>query len=199
MRRSGILLPIFSLPGKYGIGCFSKNAYDFIDFLKKAGQKYWQILPLGPTGYGDSPYQTFCSFAGNPYFISLETLIEEGLLDKKKVDKVYKDCGDERVDYEMLYNTRFAILHDAYESAKAKNFKRLKAYKSFEEVNTEWLTDYALYRAVKRDLGNTSCIEWEDPIRLRDPEAMRTCRERLADDIRFVEFQQYLSIPSGWL
>lgn len=191
MRRAGILLPIFSLPGKYGIGCFSKNAFDFIDFLKESGQRYWQILPVGPTGYGDSPYQTFCSFAGNPYFISLETLIEEGLLDKKKVDKVYKDCSDDRIDYEMLYNTRFTVLHDAYESAKKKNYKRAKAYKSFEEDNAEWLTDYALFMSLKDEMGGISFTEWPEELRVRDEKALKQASKRLAEEISFYKFLQY--------
>ena len=104
MRESGILLPISSLPSSYGIGCFSKDAFEFIDFLKGAGQKYWQILPLGPTGYGDSPYQSFSTFAGNPYFIDLETLIADGLLTKEECDSF--DFGDNEmyVDYGELYN-----------------------------------------------------------------------------------------------
>ena len=109
-RASGILLPIFSLPSKYGIGCFSKDAYKFVDMLKEAGQSYWQILPLGPTGYGDSPYQSFSTFAGNPYFIDLKTLIKEGLLTKKEC-KAY-DFGDQAdcIDYEKIYNSRFKAL-----------------------------------------------------------------------------------------
>ena len=108
-RASGILLPVASLPSKYGIGCFSKEAYDFIDKLKEAGQSYWQILPLSPTGYGDSPYQSFSSFAGNPYFIDLETLIEEGTLSKEECDSC--DFGDSliHIDYEKLYQNRFGL------------------------------------------------------------------------------------------
>ena len=109
-RASGVLLPVFSLPSKYGIGCFSKEAYKFIDQLKEAGQSYWQILPLGPTGYGDSPYQSFSTYAGNPYFIDLKTLIKEGLLTKKEC-KVY-DFGEQAdsIDYEKIYNSRFKVL-----------------------------------------------------------------------------------------
>ena len=104
-RASGILLPVFSLPSKYGIGCFSKEAYRFIDLLKKAGQSYWQILPLGPTGYGDSPYQSFSTYAGNPYYIDLKTLVKEGLLTKKEC-KAY-DFGDQEecIDYEKIYKS----------------------------------------------------------------------------------------------
>ena len=105
-RASGVLLPVFSLPSKYGIGCISKEAYQFVDQLREAGQSYWQILPLGPTGYGDSPYQSFSTYAGNPYFIDLETLIKEGLLTKKEC-KEY-DFGDkaEFIDYEKIYYSR---------------------------------------------------------------------------------------------
>ena len=107
MRKSGILLPVSSIPSKYGIGTFSKQAYAFIDLLAQAGQTYWQMLLLGPTGYGDSPYQSFSTFAGNPYYIDLEELIEEGYLTKEDCDQY--DFGDnaEYVDYEKIYNSRF--------------------------------------------------------------------------------------------
>ena len=112
MRTSGILFPVFSLPGKYGIGCFSEEAYKFVDFLKEAGQTYWQILPLGPTGYGDSPYQSFSTFAGNPYLISLEDLISQGLLTEEECEAV--DFGDgSEVDYGKLYNGRWNLLMKA--------------------------------------------------------------------------------------
>ena len=103
MRASGILLPVTSLPSPYGIGCFSKEAYEFVDQLEKGGEKYWQILPLGPTGYGDSPYQSFSTYAGNPYFIDLETLIEEGLLTKEECDSVDFGSNPAYVDYEKIY------------------------------------------------------------------------------------------------
>ena len=114
MRTSGILLPVASLPSKYGIGAFSKEAYKFVDTLEKAGQSYWQILPLGPTGYGDSPYQSFSTFAGNPYFIDLEKLIKKGWITKDEC-KAY-DFGDNAgyVDYEKIYNCRYEILRKAY-------------------------------------------------------------------------------------
>ena len=109
-RASGVLLPVASLPSKYGIGCFSKEAYDFIDKLKAAGQSYWQILPLAPTSYGDSPYQSFSSFAGNPYFIDLETLIEEGLLTKKECDACDFGSDPHKIDYGKMYEERFPLL-----------------------------------------------------------------------------------------
>ena len=110
MRECGMLLPVSSLPSRYGIGAFSGEAYDFIDTLQRAGQKYWQILPLGPTGYGDSPYQSFSAFAGNPYFIDLEAFIEEELLTKEECDRA--DFGDNRryISYDKLYQNRFPLL-----------------------------------------------------------------------------------------
>ena len=113
MRECGMLLPISALPSEYGIGCFSKEAYEFVDMLKECGQSLWQILPLGATGYGDSPYQSFSTFAGNPYFIDLETLIKEKLLKREECEGV--DFGDgETVDYEKIYFNRFKILKIAY-------------------------------------------------------------------------------------
>ena len=104
MRKSGMLMPVSALPGAYGIGCFSKEAYEFVDILKEAGQKLWQILPLGQTGYGDSPYQSFSTFAGNPYFIDLETLIEDELLTKEECDQADFGENEEEIDYEKIYN-----------------------------------------------------------------------------------------------
>ena len=123
-RAAGILLPITSLPSKYGIGCFSKSAYDFTDWLKKAGQTYWQILPLGPTSYGDSPYQSFSTFAGNPYFISLEALIEEGVLTKEECDKA--DFGEllNDIHYEKMYKNRYPLLHKAYGRSRISEIGR---------------------------------------------------------------------------
>ena len=117
MRASGVLMGISSIPSEYGIGCFSKEAYDFVDILEKAGQRYWQILPLGPTGYGDSPYQSCSTYAGNPYFIDLEELIKEGLLTKEECDSCNWGEDPVYVDYEKIYNYRFPLLHKAYERA----------------------------------------------------------------------------------
>ena len=202
-RKSGILLPISSLPSDYGIGSFSKEAYEFVDFLEKAGQSYWQILPLGQTGYGDSPYQSFSTFAGNPYFIDLDDLIGEGYISREDVSCLYFGSISAYVDYAEMYKNRYIILRKAYDNSpfslsavnrqeSPEGREKQEAFENFIRDNRDWLTDYALYRAVKRDLGNTSYIEWEDPIRLRHPEAMRTYAEKLADDIRFVEFQQYI-------
>lgn len=156
-RASGILLPVFSLPSKYGIGCFSKEAYRFIDLLKKAGQSYWQILPLGPTGYGDSPYQSFSTYAGNPYYIDLKALVKEGLLTKKEC-KAY-DFGDQEecIDYEKIYKSRFKALKKAFE-----RFRENEDYEAFAEENADWLDDYSLYMAIKDRNGGVSWKEWED-------------------------------------
>ena len=127
-RRAGILMPLFSLPGKYGIGSFSKEAREFVRFLKEAGQSYWQILPMGPTGYGDSPYQSFSTFAGNPYFIDLSTLVEEGLLLEEELSDLSFSDSEERVDYGKLYKLRFPVL----EKAVKRFLARLEAETEFE-------------------------------------------------------------------
>ena len=145
MRESGILFPISSLPSKYGIGCFSKEAYEFVDFLKESGQGYWQILPLGPTGYGDSPYQALSAFAGNPYFVAPDKLIEEGLLSYDEANSFDFGSNSERVDYGALYFNRSVIL------AKARDrfFERVSTDKGLEQKYNRflkkeeyWLTDY---------------------------------------------------------
>ena len=164
MRASGILLPISSLPGKYGIGSFSKEAYRFVDFLKNAHQKYWQILPVGPTSYGDSPYQSFSTYAGNPYFISLEELIEEGLLTEEECDKV--DFGNriDKVNYEKLYNGRFKLLKKAY---KKSNISEKEDFDKFKSENCYWLNDYAMFMAIKDRFNGQSFDKWAEDIKLR--------------------------------
>lgn len=133
-RESGILLPIFSLPSPYGIGCFSKEAYDFVDQLKEAGQSYWQILPLGPTSYGDSPYQSFSTFAGNPYFISLDELVEEGVLTQEECDEADFGKAKRTIDYAKLYKNRYPLLRKAYERSRVwenEDFLRFKEENSW--------------------------------------------------------------------
>ncbi len=189
MRKCGVLMPISSLPSRFGIGGFSKEAYDFVDFLVAGGQSLWQILPLGPTGYGDSPYQSFSTFAGNPYYISLDKLIEEGLLTEQECENC--DYGDnpEYVNYEKIYNTRFKLLRMAFDRA---NIINQDAYKSFVEENKEWLKDYAMYMAIKDSKKGIAWIEWDEDIRLRKPEAMARYEKELEDDINFYSYQQYL-------
>ncbi len=189
-RSSGILMPIFSLPGKYGIGTFGKSAYDFIDFLVKAGQKYWQILPVGPTSYGDSPYQSFSTFAGNPYFIDPDMLIEDGLL--KETDCTAFDWGNEenRIDYGKIYNSRFIILKKAFDNG----FKRdNRSILEFKKQNSDWLESYALFMALKRHFGMKAWTEWDDDeIRLKKPEAVKKYSVLLKEDIEFFTYIQYL-------
>lgn len=189
MRKCGVLMPISSLPSRFGIGGFSKEAYDFVDFLAEAGQSLWQILPLGPTGYGDSPYQSFSTFAGSPYYISLDKLIDQGLLTEEECESV--DYGNDpvKVNYEKIYYTRFNLLRMAFERA---NVNENQEYIDFVEENKEWLKDYAMYMAIKDSLGGTSWIEWDEDIRLRKPQAMAEYEQKFAQDIAFYSYQQYL-------
>lgn len=188
MRASGILLPIFSLPGKYGIGGFTKEAYAFVDFLKSAGQKMWQILPLGPTGYGDSPYQSFSTFAGNPYFIDLDEFVKEGFITEEEC-LLYDGTGEGKtIDYEKLYFNRFKLLRIAYERS---NIRENQLFLEFIQDNSFWLDDYALYMAVKNSFDGKAWIEWDKDIRVRTPEAMRAYAEKYADEMDFYRFQQF--------
>ncbi len=185
-RTAGILLPITSLPSRYGIGSFSQSAYDFIDWLKEAGQSYWQILPLGPTSYGDSPYQSFSTFAGNPYFISLEALVAEGVLHKEECEAA--DFGDQAdcVDYEKLYKARYTLLYKAYQrSWITENHD----YQHFVRKNKWWLSDYALFMAVKEQYNNVSWDQWPEDIRLRKGSVMEEYYKELYP---YVEFHQYM-------
>ncbi len=188
MRKSGILLPVSSIPGKYGIGSFSKESYEFVDFLKKAKQKIWQILPLGPTGYGDSPYQSFSTFAGNPYFIDLDELIEKGLLTEEECAEFSYGENECCVDYAAIYNSRRVLLRKAYERS---NIGACEEFQEFVRENQFWLDDYALYMAVKDDLGGCSWTAWDEDIKLRKPEALVAYREKLQKEIECYQFQQY--------
>ncbi len=187
MRKSGILMHISSLPGPYGIGSMGRSAYEFVDFLEKAGQSYWQILPLSPTGYGDSPYQSFSTFAGNPYLIDLDTLILEGLLEKEEVEEIswFRDEG--RVDYGCLYNERSRLLKKAF-----ARFIPGKAFDAFLEENREWLPDYALFMTLKEHFRGKEWQNWSMSLMLRLPEVMAGCRQIYEEDIRFHSFVQYL-------
>lgn len=189
MRRSGVLMPVSSIPSRYGIGTFSRQAYDFINLLEQAGQTYWQMLPLGPTGYGDSPYQSFSTFAGNPYYIDLEALIEKGWLTEEECDQYDFGDNEEYIDYEKIYLSRFKALRTAYGNSR---IGEQEDFQRFCRENAYWLDDYALYMAVKNSFGGKSWSEWDDDIRLRRPEAMKRCREKFADEIGFYQFQQYL-------
>lgn len=187
-RTSGILLPVSAIPSKYGIGAFSKEAYEFVDMLKEAGQSYWQILPLGPTGYGDSPYQSFSTFAGNPYFIDLTALIQEGVLTEEECRSC--DFGNDpgNVDYGKLYQERFRILRKAYERSEIyKNTDFLK----FVQENAFWLEDYALFMAVKNCFGGEPWNKWAEDIRLRWGFALDYYREKCYYEIEFYKYLQF--------
>ena len=188
MRASGVLMPVSSLPSRFGIGCFSKEAYAFVDFLISAGQKYWQILPLGPTAYGDSPYQSFSTFAGNPYFISLEELTEEGVLTKKECQSADFGKRADDIDYEKIYKNRYPLLHKAYERSRISEDPD---YVCFAEENRWWLADYALFMAVKERFGGAPWTEWAEDIRLRRDYAMDYYRRELYFDIEFQQYLQY--------
>ncbi|WP_367567049.1 4-alpha-glucanotransferase [Lacrimispora sp.] len=186
MRECGILLPVASLPSKYGIGAFSKEAYEFIDRLKQGGQHYWQILPLGPTGYGDSPYQSFSAFAGNPYFIDLDELVKEGLLTTEECESV--DFGDNPrdIDYEKMYFNRFPLLRKAYVRWKDQGHTGEEARASLGEETA----GYCFYMAVKNHFEGKSWILWDEDIRLRSEEAVLKYEKELADEIGFYGFLQ---------
>ncbi len=189
MRASGILMPVFSLPSRYGIGSFSKSAYQFVDMLKKAGQKYWQILPLCPTSYGDSPYQSFSTYAGNPYFIDLDQLIEEKLLTRKECQAC--DFGDDPqdIDYGKLYENRFKLLRKAYERANVGEDQEFEAYR---RENAWWLDDYALFMAVQDRFDGVAWNEWAEDIRLRWSNAMDYYRRELYYEIEFYSYLQFV-------
>lgn len=189
MRASGILLPVSSIPSKYGIGTFSKEAYEFVDFLAQAGQTYWQILPLGPTGYGDSPYQSFSTFAGNPYYIDLEQLIEAGYLTEEDCASCDWGGTEAYVDYEKIYNSRFKVLLKAFKNSKIEENDELV---QFVKENEAWLPDYALYMAIKDSKGGISWAEWDEDIKTRRPEALDRYRNELREQVLFYEFQQFL-------
>ena len=189
-RSSGILMPISSLPSPHGIGTLGAEARKFVDFLADAGQSWWQILPVGPTSYGDSPYQSFSAYAGNPYLIDLDLLCEDGLLTPAEVNAVSWGTDPARVDYSAIYNGRFPLLHLAMERGWERDADKVKA---FSEENDAWLPDYALFMALKRHFGMSAWTEWPDEdIRLRRPEAVARYREELADDIRLFTYIQYL-------
>ncbi len=186
MRTSGILMPIFSLPSSYGIGTFGKAAFDFVDFLNKSGQSYWQILPLNPTGFGDSPYQSFSSFAGNPYFIDLDILIQEGLLTKKEVGDC--DFGDnsQKIDYEKIYKYRYPLLKKAF-----YRFSPDSSYGAFENQNAFWLNNYALFMAIKQANGGVCWRDWPKALLEKDLFAIKNAEKNYKEEINFHKFLQF--------
>ena len=187
MRNSGILMHISSLPGPYGVGTMGKEAYRFVDFLKKAGQTRWQILPLSPTGYGDSPYQSCSTYAGNHYLIDLEQLIEEGLLTREEVESFPWCNRDDQVDFGMLYNSRLKVLRLAY-----SRFPGCEEFDEFCRENADWLSDFTLFMALKDEKGGAPWFQWEDGLKFRDPDTIWNTRQALREQTRFYAFVQYL-------
>lgn len=189
-RSSGILLPIFSLPSKYGVGTLGQAAYDFIDFLADADQAWWQILPVGPTSYGDSPYQCYSTFAGNPYFVDLDLLVEDGLLKKTELKGVDFGSDPAQVDYGKLFENRFPLLRKAFARGKVAMAEEFAA---FRRENARWLDDYALFMAAKDHFSGKPWTEWpDDDLRMHRPDAVRRYMEKLAEDVEFYSFIQLL-------
>lgn len=186
MRKSGILMHITSLPGPYGVGSMGKSAYDFVDFLAAAGQSYWQILPLNPTGYGDSPYQSFSTFAGNHYLIDLDTLVTERLLLPQELEGIDWGCREDRVDFGKLYTERTRLLKLAH-----SRFEVTPEYLDFVRDNAIWLEDYALFMAIKEHFHGRDWQNWSVSLLMRLPPVMAAYRDELGDSIRFQYFLQF--------
>ncbi len=186
-RVAGVLLPITALPSPYGIGCFSEEAYRFVDWLKKAGQVIWQILPLGPTGYGDSPYQSFSSYAGNPYMISPDVLFERGFLTEEECKESMAEFATDRVNYAALFRTRYPLLRRAFERSRGKKDRERD---QMEMRLSPWLEEYALFMAIKDHLGGLPLSQWHEELRMRNPSALEGCRRSLSEEIAFHRFLQ---------
>ena len=191
-RCSGILMPISSLPGGHGIGSMGKPAHDFVDFLAKAGQTIWQILPVGPTGYADSPYQSCSAFAGNPYFIDLDLLAADGLLTRKDYAAINWGGDAAHVDYGTLYEKRFAVLRKAYVNFLKK--RPVPGYETpypddwyrFRFLSSDWLPDYCLYMAIKEANGMVDWQQWPRALRVREPEALAEFKAEHAGEIELL-------------
>lgn len=192
-RSSGILLHPTSLPGKYGIGTLGKEAYKFIDFLVSSNQKLWQIFPLGPTGYGDSPYQCFSSFAGNPYLIDFDLLIENNLLTIEDLENINFGNNEEYIDYGAIYNNKYPLLKKAYDNFKNNYNESLKEpFSNFKNENISWLEDFAMYISIKNHFNGLPWNEWPEDIKGRSTEAINHYKNIVAEEIEYQKFIQYL-------
>lgn len=187
-RASGVLMHISSLPGPYGIGSLGRNAREFADFLEAAGQKYWQLLPVGPTSYGDSPYQSFSTFAGNPYFIDLEELMELGLISREEVEEIVHVDDETRIDYGRLYYERFKVLRLAFERFNQED----EDFKSFSMEKALWLDDYAMFMAIKDNFEGKSWISWPDEYKYRNSDALERFAGEHEKEINFHKFLQFM-------
>lgn len=188
MRKSCIIFHISSLPSEYGIGKMGRHAFEFVDFLKDAGVKCWQILPLSPTSYGDSPYQSFSVNAGNPYFIDFEILEGDGLLERHEFAEIEWESNPKKVDYSLIYNHCFDVLRTAYSRFRASKFP---AYKKFCDANKSWLEEYALFMALKSKNGGKAWYEWESEISTHKLKAVADAKKELKKDIGFYKFIQF--------
>jgi len=186
MRSSGILMHITSLPSPYGIGTFGADGEAFVDWLVSAGQKYWQILPLSPTGYGESPYQSFSTFAGNPLLIDLDDLVSGGLLTKAACDEADYGADPGFVDFEKVIRSKTRLLNEAF-----KSFSEDVGYLAFVQEEAEWLDDYALFMAIKEQNDMRSWQTWDKDLRFRRRDAMQKAREELSERVSFWKFIQY--------
>ena len=186
MRQSGILMHITSLPGSYGVGTMGKHAYEFVDFLQEAGQSCWQILPLTPTGYGDSPYQSCSAYAGNHYLIDLDMLVEDGLLEKAQLEELHWCDREDKADFGLQYQVRLEVLRSAF-----SNFSGSPEFDRFCTENGFWLSDFALFMALKDRTGGQPWYCWENGLKRREPEAVWKARQDLRKEIRFYCFVQY--------
>ena len=187
MRESGILMHITSLPSPYGVGTMGREAYRFVDFLAKAGQRYWQVLPVTPTGFGDSPYQSCSAFAGNPYLIDLDLLVEEGLLKKSEITKINWSDDPSRVNFGLLYNNRGKVLRLAY-----GRFRERERLDAFCRDNDRWIWDFAMFMALKEAHGGKPWYQWEEPLKFRDDAALTDAWHTYQADIHYHIFVQYL-------
>ena len=185
MRQAGMLLHISSLPSEYSIGSIGKSAYQFIDFLEKAGQKVWQIMPIGPTSYGDSPYQGVSAFAFNPYFIDLELLVSDGLLEESELPEKRR-CY--KADYGYLFNNRFNVLRKAFKRRRKVQTK----FKKFRDEEEYWLKDYAVYMVLKENHNYASWDTWEDDFKFRNPKALEKFMEEEKERILEWQFYQFI-------
>ena len=191
-RSSGILLHISSLPGKEGIGTLGKNAYRFVDFLAETKQKLWQILPLGPVGYGNSPYQCYSAFAGNPLFIDLELLVKESLLTPYDLENI-PPFSRKKVEFDKVEDWKYSLLRQAFDKYNERPFEKLQAeYYIFLNENVWWLDDYAIFMAVKKHFNGVIWMEWEDDIKFRKKSAFEKYRKLLSEEINFRRFMQFL-------
>lgn len=196
-RSAGILLSVTSLPSRYGIGCFDKRAYEFVDHLAASGQTYWQILPLGPTGHGkpdDSPYQSYSAFAGNPYLISLDALIEEGVLTREECEAMDFGSDPQRVNYDKLHENRYPLLRRAYERS---HISENPHYRQFLSENEWWLSDYALFMSLL-DFFKAPWTQWPEDIRLHWDYSVEYYHRTLYYEVEFQKYLQFKFFEQWW-